>query len=134
MPPAPVTTDWPASKTARIETAEFGIVNELVAEVGLFIVRLPEITSHLTKLFPVVGEAVMETDALFCAAPDVGKATPSAVLFDVTVTWRPKAKFALTDTVPLGIVNEALAEYRLAILELENPLGGVPITSQFESA
>ena len=115
-------------------TAELGIVNDAVVELGLLIVTLPEVTSHRRNLFPVVGEAVNVTVVLFCAAPELGAAVPSAVSFDVTVTWRPSAKLALTDTAPFGIVKDALGENLLVMLEFVKPLGGVPITSQFESA
>jgi len=96
-------------------------------------VKLPDTISHRTNRFPVVGVAVNVTVVLFCAAPEFGVAVPRELLFDVTVTWRPAAKLALTDTAPVGIVNDALAENRLLMLEFVNPLGDV-IISQFASA
>jgi len=132
--PPPAVMAWPDSKTALTDTAVFGMVNVAVVELGLLIVTLPDTTSHRTNLFPDVGEAVSVTVVLFRAAPEFGAAVPSAESFVVTVTWRPSAKLALTDTAPEGMVKDAAAEKRLLMLEFENPLGGVPMISQFASA
>jgi len=109
------------------------MVNVVVIEFALLNVTLPDVASHRTNLFPGTGVAVSVTVALLCAAPEFGSAVPREILFEVTVTWRPKAKFALTDTAPLGIVNVAVVENRFVMLAFEKPLGAVS-TSQLESA
>jgi len=109
------------------------MVNVVVIEFALLNVTLPDVASHRTNLFPGTGVAVSVTVVLLCAAPEFGSAVPREVLFEVTVTWRPKAKFALTDTAPVGIVNVAVVENRFLILAFVKPLGAVS-TSQLASA
>ena len=82
-PPLAVIVCAPASKTALIVTAEFGMVNVVVAFSTLTKFILDGVTaSQRTNLLPDVGFAVIVTVAPFAAAPVLWVTVPKLTLFD----------------------------------------------------